>query len=141
MKRLSRLSDRLRDRIVEVMRNDIESGPEPYGEASVLLHFSDGSRLRATYWRLLINNRVAFSSFDHDQKYGLPAPIDAKADLQRALSGKECRSARMDEETGDLVFEFETDLRLQVFCFSSYEVWHISFPDGTGEYSNYALQP
>jgi hypothetical protein len=46
--------------------------------------------------------------------------------------------AQIDKETGDLHLQFTEDIRLQVFGFSGYEVWEISFPDGTGEYSNYA---
>jgi len=32
----------------------------------------------------------------------------------------------------------EGDLKLQILNFTGYEIWEIRFPDGTGEYSNYA---
>ena len=78
------------------------------------------------------------SSFDHQQRYGLNAPIDAIRELQNTLRDKTVLEAGHDEETGDLLFQFTGDIKLQVFGFSGYEVWEISFSDGTGEYSNYA---
>jgi hypothetical protein len=47
-------------------------------------------------------------------------------------------SVQLDKETGDLLLQFSEDIKLQAFGFSSYEVWEISFPDGSGEYSNHA---
>jgi hypothetical protein len=44
----------------------------------------------------------------------------------------------INKETGDLLFNFTNDVKLQVLNFTGYEIWQISFPDGTGEYSNYA---
>ena len=50
--------------------------PEP-GQASVLLLFGEGTKLQAEFWRLIEHGRASFSSFDHQQKYGLPVVIDA----------------------------------------------------------------
>ena len=58
-------------------------------------------------------------------------------DLRNELQDKQILKAGPDEETGDLLFEFADRLKLQVLNFTGYEVWEISFPDGTGEYSNY----
>jgi len=69
--------------------------------------------------------------------YGLPAPIDAIRELQAQIQGKLLTDAQLDRETGDLLFNFGENIKLQVFNFSGYEVWEISFPDGTGDYSNY----
>jgi hypothetical protein len=55
--------------------------PEP-GTASVQLLFANGARLRADYWRVTKNGKASISSFDHEQKYGLPAPIDAIEELK-----------------------------------------------------------
>jgi hypothetical protein len=111
--------------------------PEP-GTASVQLLFSDGSRLRADYWRIIDRDEAGVSSFDHDQKYGLPAPIDAFQQLEHELQGKLVTDALLDARTGDLLFSFEEDLEFRVFNFTGYEVWEIHFPNGTGEYSPYA---
>lgn len=111
--------------------------PEP-GAATVELLFSDGSRLLAYYWRIIKAGRADVSSFDHDQKYGLPAPINAFAHIEHELEGRCVTYARLNHQTGDLNFGFEGDIELQVFNFTGYEVWEIHFPNGTGEYSNYA---
>jgi len=106
--------------------------------ASVQLLFGNGSRLRAEYWRVIENGKAGISSFDHNQQYGLPAPIDAIKQLQEQLQDKTVTDARLDGETGDLLFQFADNVKLQVFNFTGYEIWEISFPDGSGEYSNYA---
>jgi hypothetical protein len=111
--------------------------PEP-GTASVELLFSEGSRLRADYWRIVKNCNAGLSSFDHDQQYGLPAKIDAFHQLEQELHGKRVADALLDAETGDLIFSFEGGLEFRVFNFTGYEVWEIHFPNGTGEYSPYA---
>jgi hypothetical protein len=101
---------------------------------------SDGTRLQASYWRLITSGRAELSSFDHEQQYGLPAPIDAKAELRKELDGRICIDARLDAETGNLLFDFDGGVRIQVFNFSGYEVWYIVFPDRSGMYSNYVLE-
>jgi hypothetical protein len=107
------------------------------GMASIQLSFANGTRLEAEYWRLVIDGKAGISSFDHQQKYGLPAPIDALNSLDQTLQGKLVTGASLESKTGDLHFEFGGNIILQVFNFTSYEIWHIHFPDGTGEYSNY----
>ena len=117
------------------------SNPEFFlepGIAPVELHFSDGSRIRANYWRIVRDSKARTSSFDHQQKYGLPEPIDAFARIAEELDGKSLREARWDARTGDLIFSFEHELELQVFNFTGYEDWEIHFSNGTGEYSPYA---
>ena len=100
--------------------------------------FAEGAKLEAHYLRVIENEKEVVSSFDHQQKYGLPAPIDSIRELQKVLQKKTVTEARLDKETGDLLFQFAGNIKLQIFAFSSYEVWHITFPDGTGEYSNCA---
>jgi hypothetical protein len=118
------------------------SNPEWFkepGAAVVELYFSDGSRMRADYWRIIRGGRAGTSSFDHEQKYGLPAPINAFEQIAEALDGKAVREAKWDVCTGDLTLSFEPDVELQVFNFTGYEVWEIHFSNNTGEYSNYAI--
>jgi hypothetical protein len=111
--------------------------PEP-GQASVLLLFADGTRLQAEYWRLIENGRASVSSFDHQQNYGLPAVIGAVQELQEKLSSRAVVKALHDQETGDLLFRITGETKLQISNVTGYEIWEIRFPDGTGEYSNYA---
>ena len=84
------------------------------------------------------DGRAGVSSFDHEQKYGLPTPINALSALQKVLQGKVVVNVRLDRPTGGLFFEFMGDIRVQVFNFTGYEIWEMRFADGTGEYSNYA---
>jgi hypothetical protein len=74
------------------------------GEASSQLAFADGSKLRADFWRVTNGGKASISSFDHRQKYGLPAPIDAVAELQGQLQGRTVIKAQLDAESGDLLF-------------------------------------
>jgi hypothetical protein len=95
--------------------------PEP-GAASVQLLFSEGSRLRADYWRIVKGGRAGVSSFDHDQKFGFPSPIDSFRQLEQDLNGRRVTNASLDARTCDLHFRFDGDVELQVFGFTSYEV-------------------
>lgn len=108
------------------------------GMAWIQLRFSDASKLRASYWRVTKVGKAGLSSFDHQQQYGLPAPIDAIKGLQELLEDKIVIDVHLDRETGDLLFQFADNIKLQVFNFTGYEVWEISFATGGGEYSNYA---
>ena len=119
---------------VELCDDDV---PEEFGQANIVIIFGNGSKLRACYWRLIEPSNV-ISSFDHKQRYGLPAPIDAKKYLRQHLAGKTLTAAAIDRESGDLHFLFANAAKLQIFAFSSYEMWEISFPDGPVEYANYA---
>jgi hypothetical protein len=128
---------RLRNVAVTVTPNDV---PDEEGSAACVVNFSDGTVLRFFYWRLIQDGRARLSSFDHQKRYGLPAPIDAKETISAALSEKICLNVHFDGETGDLTLVFADAIRLQVFNFTGFEIWDILFPDGTGEYSNYALE-
>lgn len=108
------------------------------GCAPVKLSFTNAAYVRAFYWRVTKNGKAGISSFDHQQKYGLPTPIDAISELQKELNGESVTDARLERETGDLFFQFTRDLKLQVFNFTAYEVWEIWLPDGVAEYSNRA---
>lgn len=103
------------------------------------VRFGDGTRLSAQFWRLIKEGKPLVSIFDHRQRYGLPAPIDAIQVLERELRGKEIADASMSTETGDLRFRFDGDLVLEVFNFTAFEIWEVVFPDGTGELSNHAF--
>jgi hypothetical protein len=109
--------------------------PEP-GQASLELLFANGTRLQAEYWRLIHDGKAGRSSFDHQQRYGLPEPIDAIRELQEHIQSKLVTDAQIDKETGDLVFQFGVNRKLQVFNFTGYEIWEITFPNGSVEYSN-----
>jgi hypothetical protein len=135
MKNLEKSLINLKNGSVRV--SDANAYPEA-GMASVQLLFADGSKLRATYWRVIKDGKAGISSFDHQQQYGLPAPIDAIKELQEELQNKTVTDAHLDKETGDLLFHFAGSVKFHVFNFTGYEIWDITFPDGTVEYSNYS---
>jgi hypothetical protein len=116
-----------------------EPGKDPIYAVGTAIAFSDGTRLSAQFWRLLKDRKPVISIFDHRQKYGLPAPVDAIQMLNAELAGKVIASAEM-LSTGDLRFHFERDVELEVFNFTAFEIWELAFPDGAIELSNYALE-
>jgi uncharacterized protein DUF6188 len=82
-------------------------------------------------WRLLLQGKIRVTSEDHNQKYGLPAPIDAAAEANKLLNRLPVVSAEIRHGTGDLVLNFEGQLRLEVVpFFSGYEAWELSTPQG-----------
>jgi len=128
-----RLSE-LENCAAEVFEHDASQG------ASIALKFCDGSALRADYWRLIKDGKARLSSFDHAQKYGLPAPINAVRELAKELHDKLVLKACLDCQTGDLLFDFSGRIHLQVLNFTGYEVWEMSFREGTREFSNYVYR-
>jgi hypothetical protein len=104
-----------------------------------LLRFADRTTVSAQFWRLIKSGRPFVSIFDHRQQYGLPTPIDAIGALRQELVGKPVVDASMNDLTGDLHFGFRGGHVLEVFNFTGFEIWEVTFPDGTGQLSNYAL--
>lgn len=84
------------------------------------------------------NGAASYSNFDHHQKYGLPASIDAVEELCGRLSTRTVIEALHDQETGDLVFGFTGNTKLQILNVAGYEIWELRFPNGAVEYSNRA---
>jgi hypothetical protein len=82
-------------------------------------------------WRLLKNGRVAISSEDHLQEYGLPTPLDAAVIATETLLSRPLVRVEVKEGTADLILEFTGVLRLEFFPMSSgYESWGVTTPYG-----------
>jgi len=80
-------------------------------------------------WRVIADGKVALTSRDQGQQFGLPAPIDARAAAASHLQGSRVGEARLDERSADLVLEFEHGKRLEVLTDSSgYEPWNLHAP-------------
>jgi hypothetical protein len=131
--------ENLEESLLDLKDNTVDiSVAEVYRDiVSVQLSFRNGAKLRADYWRLAKGGKASLSSFDDRQQYGLPEPIDAVKEVQTQLVGKAVTDVCLDRETGDLLFQFAGNLKLQIFKFTGYEDWEISFPNGTTEYSNH----
>jgi len=70
----------------EVQVSELEA-PPTFGAAPVQIIFTEGASLKADYWRLMQGGKALISSFDHNQKYGLPEPVNAIEELRTALNG------------------------------------------------------
>jgi len=96
------------------------------------VELGDSSRISVECpWRLLLKGKLRLSSEDHNQKYGLPAPIDAAAEANKLLNGSSIANAEIRHGTSDLLLNFEGELRLEIVTvFSGYEAWQFSTPQG-----------
>lgn len=112
----------------------VENIAEENNQVSIV--FSNKTEVVASYWRA-VSAGIRISSFDQNQKYGLAKEIKAVEELSKIISGETITDATLEEDTGDIELVMGAK-KLQIFNFTGYEVWEISFPDGTGEYSNYA---
>jgi hypothetical protein len=93
----------------------------------VTIRFSNGTRLAATHWRVSLGPLKTFSSFDQIQ---IP-------ELARRILESRVTRAKLCVETGDLEFEFDSRIHMQIFNFTDRTVWEIRFPDGTGRRSKH----
>jgi hypothetical protein len=81
-------------------------------------------------WRILLEGKIRLSGEDHNQKYGLPTPIDAAVEANKLLNEMAVVAAQLQRATGDLFLDFEGQLRLEVVPFSGYEAWQFWTPNG-----------
>jgi hypothetical protein len=83
-------------------------------------------------WRVIKGGRVRVAGEDHQQRFGLPAPMDAGRQAVQTIAGGVVTHASFDEGTGDLRVTFDNDVRLEVLTDSfGYESWTLFRPDGT----------
>ncbi len=129
--KLSSALEKLKDSSVTVAGKYVEGD-----FVSLVVTFSQGTVLRSDYWRIIKNGTNKLCNFDYEQKYGIPMPLNVFTEAKNELEGKVVTAARLEKESSDLTFEFTDNLKLQVFNFTGYEVWHLTFPDGTIDYSN-----
>ena len=82
-------------------------------------------------WRIVRDGRIALSSVDHGQIFGLPAPIDAAAAATSLFASGSISAAHLREGTADLLIDFEGNLRLEIIPLSSgYESFEWADPSG-----------
>jgi len=78
-------------------------------------------------WRLLDSSGVTVTDLDHDQRFGLPVPVDAAQVVSERLSGRVIRTSSIVRPAGDLVLDFGEGLVLQCLVNSSgYDSWRLS---------------
>lgn len=116
-------------------------GPADIYSVGTSIQFTGGTTLQAEFWRLTKGGRPLVSIFDHRQRYGLPEPINAFRIMRDEIVGKEVLDAVMDKTKADLRFRFDGGVDLEVFNFTAFEIWMVTFPDGTMELSNFQFRP
>jgi hypothetical protein len=81
-------------------------------------------------WRIIEKARIALGNADDGQQFGLPAPVDARQEALRLLSGRIIK-VTIRESTADLVLELEGGTEFEVLNSSSgYEGWECSSKNG-----------
>jgi uncharacterized protein DUF6188 len=93
-----------------------------------VLNFDKGVRLViACLWRLVEAGRIRVTSEDDGHQFGLPAPVDAAAEVNRRLATASVAAIEIREGTLDLELRFDGGHILQVIPDSSgYEAWDLS---------------
>jgi len=82
-------------------------------------------------WRIIQSERIVLTSEDHEQKFGLPAPLNASARGEALLAGKFVTSAQLREATADIILTFEHELKMEILSTSAgYESWQLRDPKG-----------
>jgi hypothetical protein len=78
-------------------------------------------------WRLVANGGIRFGDGDHEQQFGLPAPVDGVTISEKILAGSPIVNAVVTDDTSDLVLIFANGARLDVFNSSGgYEGWTLT---------------
>ena len=79
--------------------------------------------------RVSVPGHLVVTSFDHNQVFGLSAPVDALAKAHAELAGRSIASVRLDVQRGDLTPVLESDRLLAIITASSgCESWHLRAP-------------
>ena len=87
----------------------------------------DASIVVACLWRLVESGRIRLTSQDHGQQFGLPAPVDAAAEVNRRLAGAAVEGVGLQQGLLDLEIRFSTGHALQIIPDSAgYEAWSVS---------------
>ncbi|MFY9620715.1 MAG: DUF6188 family protein [Pyrinomonadaceae bacterium] len=93
--------------------------------------FDAGAVTTPCLWRLIDAGRIRVTSEDHGQQFGLPAAVDARAEVESRLVHHVIQSAKVRADTGDLILEFGGELVLELLQTSSgYEAWQLTSPGG-----------
>jgi hypothetical protein len=87
--------------------------------------FDQDARLTIScLWRLTESGRIRLTSDDDGQQFGLPAPVEAAAELSRILVGAVVEAVQLREGVLDVLIRFSTGQTLKVIPISSgYEAW------------------
>jgi hypothetical protein len=118
------------DRIMAALCGATLASVEAY-EFGWAFRFSNGAVVTTeSIWRALTANAITVTSGDHQQQFGLPAPIDAGQRAASALLGR-ITKAEVAPVTSDLRISFDSESTLEFLNTSSgYEGWHLVAREG-----------
>jgi hypothetical protein len=78
-------------------------------------------------WRLVADGRIKVSSADHNQRFGLPHPVDAREKALQLIASSAIVSASVNKDTADLTIIFANTAQLHILQTSSgYEAWQVN---------------
>jgi|GEM_PF-1249359 len=108
------------------------TGVELYAPGSWTFNFEGRLRLNVQCpWRIVSDRGIALGSEDDGQQFGLPAPVKGETVALQLLAATALMQVLITEKTGDIVFEFDSGIRLEVFNNSSgYEGWNCGTTSG-----------
>jgi hypothetical protein len=93
----------------------------------VLVFDKNVSLVIACLWRLVEDGRIRFTGQDDGHQFGLPAPVDTAAEVNRRLVRASVEAVELRKGILDLELRFNTGHILQVIPDSSgYEAWNLS---------------
>ncbi len=80
-------------------------------------------------WRIIAGERIAVAHSDHEQKFGLPEPVDVPKAAISLLADHSITRVQSKTESDDLIIDFDQEIRLELFNDSSgYEAWQLAGP-------------
>jgi Family of unknown function (DUF6188) len=92
----------------------------------VLVFDNNVSFVISCLWRLVENGRIRFTSQDDGQRFGLPATVDAAAEVNRRLAQALVAEVNLRQGILDLELQFSTGHVLHIIPdSSSYEAWSL----------------
>ncbi len=93
-------------------------------EASWSVLFAEKRVIVTDIWRLIGSKGIVVTDEDHGHQFGLPSPVDAESQANKALADHRITDVDFDQRTGDLALHIEGGLTLQILTTSmAYEIW------------------
>jgi hypothetical protein len=98
------------------------------GEHATSFVFGDAAFYVETLWRISQDGELRRLSGDDGQRFGGPAPIDARRDAREWLTSRTVERVIVDVRRGDLSLQFGGGWLLEFITDSGYEAWQLTAP-------------
>jgi uncharacterized protein DUF6188 len=122
----------IHERVSQVAEGLTCTAVELYAPSSWSFAFEGRLGLNVQFpWRIVNEHGIALADEDSAQMFGRDTPVEGATVAMELLHGKPVTRLVITEKTGDLLVEFESGVRLEVFNNSSgYEGWSCGAPSG-----------